>query len=124
MPAASRLESTKKVVMSSCGSICSLPPWPAECSSLSLYAMVVNGQSYVFSILYGLGDGGVGWKCSGNRVIFSSGAIFPLFSDDLVPRTGNHYGSTFYYETDFLKEMVVQELTGNDCSEVFTTTNK
>lgn len=59
-----------------------------------------------------------------NGFIILSGAMIALFLSDSTVRNGKHYRPPFLYESDFLKDMVVQEMTAIEWSEIFSTTEE
>lgn len=118
MLAARLLENVKEVVMFSQGLISTMLEWPEEFPSLIVQAVPAKHLIFVFSILYGSGDGSVGLKMfrengSANGVIIASGAMIDPLPSNSVVRNGNYYYLSFMYESNILIEMAVREMTAN-----------
>lgn len=59
-----------------------------------------------------------------NGVIIPSGSMVAPFPSDSIVRTGTYYRPSFLNESELLKEMVVQEMTANEWSKIFSTTEE
>lgn len=69
------------------------------------------------------------WSCICENVsptedLIASDAMNARFFSNSIVRTGKYYRLSIWCEADFLKELVLQEIMPNQCSEMFSSTEE